>query len=83
MNLVKLLIPIKKTRGSKITGETVWASVLKHGNYRLENQPVMTDDLSYHDIVKADLIDNRITFRRLVIKNPSPLTENLEEGFGD
>jgi hypothetical protein len=65
--LVRLSIPIIPPDGN-LVGETVWATVLRHGNYRIENQPVHAVWVAYHDIVKAEYINGILTFRAVVIK---------------
>lgn len=67
MQMVKLRIPLDENPEG-IAGELVWATPLKHGNYRIENYPIGTDEVNYRDIVKADYIDHVLTFRSVVIR---------------
>lgn len=45
-----------------IEGESMWAVPLGGNFYRLENQPVLTRNVSVGDIVTARTVDGRLVF---------------------
>ena len=51
-----------------VQAEWVWATILKNGNYRIENCP-LADGINYRDIVKADYVEDILTFRSVVIRS--------------
>lgn len=51
-----------------ISGESVWASPLKNGTYRLENDPLI-NGLCYRDIVKASYDDGILEFESFVMRD--------------
>ena len=62
--MTKLRIPFEQ---DGLVGETLWATPLAPGTYRLENTPTC-GFLYYRDIVKAVEDDGMLTFQRLVMR---------------
>ena len=58
---------------TNLCGETLWVTPLKNGNYRLENQPLSVD-LNLHDVVKAEIKDDILTFKSLVISRANSIS---------
>jgi hypothetical protein len=50
-----------------VVGEFLWVTPLRHGNFRIENDPTC-GFLFYRDIVKAVEVDGVLTFQSLVIR---------------
>jgi len=51
-----------------IWGESVWATPLKNGTYRLENEPLI-EGLYYRDIVKAFYDEGVLEFESFVMRD--------------
>lgn len=56
-HLIKVAIQLQDNPDG-IERELLWATNLKNGNCRLENQPVCIDNLNYGDIVKVEFVEN-------------------------
>lgn len=83
-NLVKVAIPLEDDRDGLVR-ETLWATLLKNGNCRLENHPVCSDDFKYHDIVKIEFVENDfpvVTAFVARLLTREPVNESRLKNFG-
>lgn len=69
LNMVKIQIIFDEPVDG-IWGENLWATPLKNGNYRLENQP-LCEGLQHSDIVKASYVDGFLKFESFVMRDAS------------
>ena len=48
-----------------LAAETMWATYLGEGAYRIDNIPFFATRVSFGDVIEADLIDGRPTFTKV------------------
>jgi hypothetical protein len=48
-----------------VSGETLWATALSNGAYRIDNIPFFATRMSFGDVVEAEIIEGTPTFTRV------------------
>jgi hypothetical protein len=63
----RILFPLSQDADGypPLAAETMWATYLGEGAYRIDNIPFFATRVSLRDVIEADLIDGRPTFARV------------------
>jgi len=68
-NYEKVFFPIHTNEVKDIVGEWLWTMKNENGNHIIENSPFFIFNVSYKDVISVRLIDDRITFDKVISRS--------------
>ena len=72
-SLVKVSVPLEASEAfrGQFTEELLWTAALGNEQYRIENVPLYTERVNYHDVIEVAATSTKYpVFKRLVEKSP-------------